>query len=45
MVWNVLDYASLIIPVSKVDKSIDIKQPRDTFLSDLDRTNHELCEF
>ena len=44
MIWNVLDYASLAIPVSKVDKSIDVKQPRDTFLNDGDRTNYELCE-
>jgi amidase len=47
MIWNVLDYAALTIPVSncKVDKSIDVKKPRETFLNDRDKTNHELCEF
>jgi len=41
MSWNLLDYAALVIPVSKVDQSLDVKQPRDKFYTKEDRENYE----
>ncbi|THV07615.1 general amidase [Dendrothele bispora CBS 962.96] len=37
MVWNLLDYAALVIPVSKVNQAIDVPRPRNEFYSDADR--------
>ncbi|KAJ6621105.1 general amidase [Mycena sp. CBHHK59/15] len=41
MSWNLLDYPALVIPVSKVDQALDVKQPAHTFLSTEDRVNYE----
>ncbi|KAJ6575357.1 general amidase [Mycena capillaripes] len=41
MSWNLLDCPSLVIPVSKVDQSLDVKQPRDKFYTTDDRENYE----
>ena len=43
IVWNGLDYSSLVIPVSKVDQALDVRQPRDKFYSDADKANYERC--
>lgn len=45
MAFSLLDYTSLVIPVSKVDPEIDvIKAPHD-FYNEVDKANYELCEF
>ncbi|KAM0473625.1 hypothetical protein ACHAPX_008030 [Trichoderma viride] len=44
-VWNLLDYPALAFPVGKADKTIDVKENRKRFLSDLDKENWKLCEF
>ncbi|KAG6888252.1 hypothetical protein C0995_009453 [Termitomyces sp. Mi166 len=44
MVWNVLDYPALVIPVSTVDPVLDIKKPAHQFLSDLDKLIYELYD-
>ncbi|KAG6863531.1 hypothetical protein C0993_011189 [Termitomyces sp. T159_Od127] len=44
MVWNVLDYPALVIPVSKVDPALDAKKPAHEFLSDMDKLIYELYE-
>ncbi|KAJ7492390.1 general amidase [Mycena latifolia] len=44
MSWNLLDYPALVIPVSKVDQSLDVKQPRDEFYTAEDRENYELYD-
>ncbi|KAF8832169.1 hypothetical protein HHX47_DHR1001153 [Lentinula edodes] len=42
MVWNLLDYSSLVIPVSKVDPEIDrVKAPHD-FYNREDKANYDL---
>lgn len=43
MVWNGLDYPTCIFPVSKVDQILDVKQPRDKFLSKADEYYYNLC--
>lgn len=45
MVWNVLDYPALVIPVSRVDPALDVKKPAHEFLSDLDKSIYELCVY
>ena len=46
IVWNVLDYPSLVIPTgSHVDESLDVKKPALQFYNDLDKANYELCKF
>ncbi|KAG6844210.1 hypothetical protein H0H87_008879 [Tephrocybe sp. NHM501043] len=44
IVWNVLDYPALVIPVSRVDQALDVKKPAHEFLSDLDKSVYELYE-
>ncbi|GAB1195066.1 hypothetical protein APSETT444_004320 [Aspergillus pseudonomiae] len=41
---NVLDYTSVVIPVTHADKMVDVPQPRDDFLSEVDKTVHDQCE-
>uniref|UniRef100_A0A0W0FGS6 Amidase domain-containing protein n=1 Tax=Moniliophthora roreri TaxID=221103 RepID=A0A0W0FGS6_MONRR len=41
MVWNGLDYTSLVIPVSNVDQRLDVKRPRKTFYNDTDKAIYE----
>jgi len=41
MSWNLLDCPALIIPVSKVDQALDVKQPRDEFYTADDQENYE----
>ncbi|KAJ7897097.1 general amidase [Mycena olivaceomarginata] len=38
---NLLDYPAMIIPVSKVDQELDVKQPREDFYTADDRENYE----
>jgi len=38
---SVLDYSAVIIPVSKVDQSLDVKQARSEFYTKEDRENYE----
>ena len=45
MVWNGLDYPACVFGVSKVDPSVDVKQPRDAFLSEADKFVYNLCMF
>ncbi|KAJ7193376.1 general amidase [Mycena pura] len=40
---NLLDYSAVIIPVSKVDQSLDVKRPRSEFYTKEDRDNYEKC--
>ncbi|KNZ75054.1 Acetamidase [Termitomyces sp. J132] len=44
MVWNVLDYPALVIPVSRVDPTVDVKKPAHEFLSDSDKSVYELYD-
>ncbi|EPQ57091.1 amidase [Gloeophyllum trabeum ATCC 11539] len=44
MVWNLLDYAALVIPVSKLDEKVDVKQPPHKFLSKEDENVYNLYE-
>ncbi|KAF7352305.1 Amidase domain-containing protein [Mycena venus] len=39
---NLVDYPSMVIPVSQVDPALDVKQPREEFYSTEDQENHEL---
>ncbi|UKZ71116.1 uncharacterized protein TrAtP1_012079 [Trichoderma atroviride] len=41
-VWNLLDYPALAFPVGKVDKTIDVKENRKRFMSDLEKENWKL---
>lgn len=41
--WNALDYPALVIPVSKVNPSLDFKRLRQDFLSKSDKENYDLC--
>ena len=45
MVWNVLDYSTLVIPVSKVDSSIDLAKAPHVFYNEDDKTNYDICGF
>ncbi|KAF7347635.1 Amidase domain-containing protein [Mycena venus] len=38
---NLLDYPAMIIPVTKVDQALDVKQPRQQFYNVDDRENYE----
>src|ERR1700722_911199 len=44
VIWNMLDYPALVIPVSKVDQTIDIKRPPHAFYGVEDKCNYELCQ-
>ena len=44
MVWNGMDYPACVFPVTKADPAIDVKQPRETFLSDADKFCYSQCE-
>ncbi|KAF8898954.1 general amidase [Infundibulicybe gibba] len=41
MVWNLLDYTALTIPVAKVDPTLDGKRPPHKFHNKIDRANYE----
>ncbi|KAL0071732.1 hypothetical protein AAF712_000654 [Marasmius tenuissimus] len=41
MIWNALDYAALVIPVSKVDQKLDVKRERSAFYNDDDKAHYE----
>jgi amidase len=41
---NLLDYTSVAFPVTRADKTIDVSQPRDEFLSEVDKLIYEDCE-
>ena len=45
MVWNGLDYPACVFPVSKVDPTLDVKQPRDKFLSEADESVYNMCKY
>lgn len=45
MVFNLLDYPSLVMPISKVDPEVDVVKPRHEFYDEVDKANHEICEF
>jgi amidase len=38
---NLLDYTSVVFPVTRADKTIDVSQPRTDFLSEVDRLTYE----
>jgi amidase len=42
-VWNGLDYATAVFPVSTVHAAVDMKKPPHAFLSEADKRNYELC--
>lgn len=42
-VWNALDYTASTFPVTTVDPTIDVKQPRDTFIDTFDQEIYEMC--
>ncbi|KIK70774.1 hypothetical protein GYMLUDRAFT_254100 [Collybiopsis luxurians FD-317 M1] len=42
MVWNLLDYSALVIPVSKVDPKLDPVQAPHVFHNEQDKTAYEL---
>ncbi|KAH8120360.1 general amidase [Phellopilus nigrolimitatus] len=44
MAWNGLDSAACVFPVSKVDPAVDVKQPRDKFLSMVDEFFYNLYD-
>jgi amidase len=41
---NLLDYTSVVFPVTRADKTIDVSRPRNDFLSEVDRLVYEDCE-
>lgn len=41
---NLLDYTSVVFPVTHADKKVDLPQPKDDFLSEVDKIVHEQCE-
>lgn len=43
-VWNALDYAACVFPVTKVDPAIDGKKPPHQFLSDKDQRNYDMYD-
>ncbi|KAG9314391.1 hypothetical protein JVU11DRAFT_5188 [Chiua virens] len=43
-VWNALDYPASTFPVTLVDPSIDVKQPRESFIDAFDRAIHEMYD-
>jgi len=42
MVFNLLDYSALVIPVSKVDPEIDVVKAPHEFYNEMDKANYEL---
>ena len=42
MVWNAR-LIPRVFPVATVNRAIDVKQPRESFVDDLDREIYELC--
>jgi len=44
MMWNALDYASCVVPVTKVDQTVDVKQPPHEFLSPEDQNTYEFYD-
>ncbi|KAL0951472.1 hypothetical protein HGRIS_008160 [Hohenbuehelia grisea] len=44
MIWNLLDYTALVVPVTKVDPSIDVKKPPHEFLNPKDKETYELYD-
>lgn len=44
MIWNVLDYPAIVIPVSRVDESVDAKRQRDKFYNEYDEANYNSCK-
>ncbi|KDQ31042.1 hypothetical protein PLEOSDRAFT_1092424 [Pleurotus ostreatus PC15] len=44
MIWNLLDYTTMVIPISKVDPTFDVKKPAHEFLSDRDQINYDLYD-
>ncbi|KAG5645708.1 hypothetical protein DXG03_005403 [Asterophora parasitica] len=44
LVFNTLDYPALVIPVSKVDQTLDAKKPAHNFLSEDDKRIYERYE-
>ncbi|KLO20289.1 general amidase [Schizopora paradoxa] len=44
MVFNSLDYACCVFPVSKVDPSIDVRRPAHSFYNEFDKTNYEFYD-
>ncbi|KAI0825163.1 general amidase [Trametes gibbosa] len=42
VIWNSLDYPSLVIPVTKVDPKVDVVPVREEFWSDEDKIVHDL---
>jgi len=43
-VWNVLDYTASVFPVTAVDPTIDVKEPRESYIDDFDREIYELYQ-
>ncbi|GJJ09663.1 hypothetical protein Clacol_003887 [Clathrus columnatus] len=41
MIWNALDYPAMVLPVVKVDATLDKVRPPHQFLSEEDKTNYE----
>lgn len=41
-IWNALDYPALVIPVSKVDPSVDKKRAPHVFLGQVDKDHYEI---
>ena len=41
--WNALDYPACVLPVTRVNQTLDAKQPPHPFLSDRDKIIYELC--
>lgn len=44
MVWNVLDYPVVVLPVTRVDQRLDVRRERSEFLGAMDREVYESCK-
>ncbi|KZT30413.1 general amidase [Neolentinus lepideus HHB14362 ss-1] len=44
MVWNALDYPALIVPVTKVDPSVDVVEPQERFFGQGDETLYKIYD-
>ncbi|KAH9839323.1 general amidase [Rhodofomes roseus] len=44
MVWNTLDYAAAVFPVTKVDAQVDVKSPPHHFHSSIDKVYYEMYD-
>ena len=42
--WNLLDYPSLVFPITKVDPEVDLKDEEYQPMTEDDRFNYELCK-